>query len=145
MAQHALGGMRTPMATILIADDQESVRRLLQLTLADRHTVIEAEDGGEALDLLRRYRPDVAVLDVVMPGLNGLQLCRLLRADPDLCGMGIIVVSATASDDDVQQAGADRFLAKPFLPSALLRAIDDLLGGAPAPRRLLRPAPGPRA
>ena len=120
------------MALILIADDHASVRRLLRLTLSARHTVIEAEDGGEALDLLRAYRPDIAILDVVMPVLNGLQLCRILRRDPSLNDLRIIVLSANASEHEAQQAGADFFLAKPFLPSRLLDLIDTPLACAPA-------------
>jgi CheY-like chemotaxis protein len=117
------------MATILIADDRASVRRLLHFTLAGRHTVLEAEDGGEALELLRWHRPEVAILDVVMPVLDGLHLCRLLREDPNLGDLRIILLSANASEDTASQAGADRFLAKPFRPRDLLQAIDDLLGG----------------
>lgn len=115
------------MRTVLIADDQDSVRRLLRMVLGSQYTVIEAKDGGEALALLRKHRPDVAVLDVVMPVLSGLQVCRLLRADPDLCDIGVIIVSANASEDDVRLAGADLSIPKPFLPSVLLRAVDDLM------------------
>jgi CheY-like chemotaxis protein len=99
---------------------------LLHLILSPRHSVLEAKDGGEALELLHRHRPDVAILDVVMPVLSGLQVCRLLREDPDLRNISVIVLSANATEDDASRAGADRFLAKPFLPSTLLRMIDDL-------------------
>jgi CheY-like chemotaxis protein len=114
------------MALILIADDLPSVRRLLQLTLAPRHTVIEAEDGDEALTLLRQHRPDVAILDVTMPVRDGLEVCRTIRSDPDLCDTAVIVISGNAGEGDASAAGADRFLAKPFLPSALLRAVEAL-------------------
>jgi CheY-like chemotaxis protein len=115
------------MATVLVADDIKSLRQLFRLTLNQHHTVIEAEDGGKALELLRRHRPDVAILDVMMPVLSGLQVCRLLRADPDLRNIGVIIISANADDDEGRQAGADRFIVKPFLPSALLTAVDDLV------------------
>jgi CheY-like chemotaxis protein len=121
------------MASVLIAEDRESLRRLLGLTLADWHTVLEAADGGEALELLRQHRPDVAILDVVMPMLNGFQLCRLLREDPDLSDLRIIILFANASECASRQAGADRFLAKPFLPSVLLRTVDDLLEATRTP------------
>jgi CheY-like chemotaxis protein len=118
--------LTSTMATILIADDSAFVRRLLQLTLADQHTVLAAKDGGEALELLRQHQPDVAILDVVMPVLNGFQLCRLLRADPDLRNLQIIILSANASEHDALQVGADRFITKPFSPRALLGVIEDL-------------------
>jgi CheY-like chemotaxis protein len=112
---------------VLIADDIKSLRQLFRLTLNQHHTVIEAEDGAEALDLLRRHQPDVAILDVGMPALSGPQVCRLLRADPALRDIGVIIISANANEDDARQAGADRFIAKPFLPSALLAAVNDLV------------------
>jgi len=130
------------MTMVLIADDMEAVRRLLRLTLESRHTLLEAEDGGEALALLRRHRPAVAILDVVMPGLSGLQVCRLIREDPDLRAIGVIILSANAAADDARRAGADRFFVKPFLPSALLRAVDDLLDAPPARRAELTCASG---
>jgi CheY-like chemotaxis protein len=97
------------MAVVLVADEIKSVRYLLRLTIGRRHTVIEARDGDEALALLRQHRPDVAVLDVTMPARSGLQVCRLLRADPDLRGTGVIVMSANGCTDAAYQAGADRF------------------------------------
>jgi CheY-like chemotaxis protein len=115
------------MATVLVADDHRAVRRLLVLSLDHAHTVIEAADGAEALERLRRHRPDIALLDVVMPGLSGLQVCRLLREDPELRGIGVIILSANAREDEARQAGADRFIAKPFSPGHVLATIDDLL------------------
>jgi CheY-like chemotaxis protein len=114
------------MPTIVIADDLAPVRQLLRMTLSSQHTVLEAKDGGEALELLRRHHTDVAVLDVVMPVLDGLHLCRLLREDPAFRALKIVIVSANATEHDALQAGADRFVAKPFSPIALLRVIDDL-------------------
>jgi CheY-like chemotaxis protein len=114
------------MSTVLIADDHPSIRRLLRMTLDQCHTLIEAKDGVEALELLRRHRPAVAVLDVTMPGLTGLQVCRLIRADPDLRHTAIITISANANADAALQAGADRFIATPFRPTVLLDAVDHL-------------------
>jgi CheY-like chemotaxis protein len=88
------------MAIVLIADDSASVRLLLQMTLTAHHTVLEAKDGGEAVELLRQHRPDVAILDVVMPVLSGLQVCRLLREDPALRDIRVIMLSANATADD---------------------------------------------
>jgi CheY-like chemotaxis protein len=115
------------VAIILVADDVKSMRRLLRLSLSEHHTVIEAADGTEALELLRQHRPDAAVLDVGMPMLSGLQVCQRLRADPDLRDIRVIIISATSTDADARQAGADRFLAKPFRLRALRAAVDELV------------------
>jgi CheY-like chemotaxis protein len=123
------------MALVLIVDDLESVRRMLTFTLKYRHEVLEAVDGGEALELLHQHRPDIVILDVAMPVLGGLQACRLLRADPDLRDTGIIIISANANEDEARQAGADLFIPKPFSPAALLTAVDDLVQTRAAARR----------
>jgi CheY-like chemotaxis protein len=105
----------------------EPLRRLLRLSLAPPHTVIEAADGGEALALLRQHQPNVAILDVAMPVLDGLALCRLIRDDPDLCDIGIIVASGSADGADALRAGADRFIGKPYRPRDVLAALDELV------------------
>lgn len=123
------------MATILIADDLPSVRLLVHLTLDRGHTVIEASDGATALELLRQKRPDIAILDVMMPALNGLQVCQHVKEDPSLAETRIIILSAHATEEEARQVGADRFLGKPFLPSQLMAAVGELararVGGAP--------------
>ena len=112
---------------VLIADDSLSMRLLLQRVLTSRgHQVYEAVDGDEALQLLHTHQPDIAILDVIMPGLDGLEVSRAARAAPDLASIKIIVISANATAADALAAGADRFLVKPFLPSRLLTVIDEL-------------------
>jgi CheY-like chemotaxis protein len=119
------------MATVLIADDDARIRRLLHATLrGGGHDVLEATDGERALAAVRAHRPAVAVLDVQMPGRSGLDVCRTVRADPQLRGIGVVIVSATAVPDDAERAGADAFLPKPFSPLRLLATIDALAGEA---------------
>lgn len=115
------------MARVLIADDSAQLRLMLRHTLDHGgHEVLEAADGEEALRVLREERPDVAILDVVMPGLSGLDVCRAARRDAALAATGIIILSANATQGHAAQAGADWFVAKPFLPSELLAAVRDL-------------------
>jgi putative two-component system response regulator len=111
----------------LIADDNMAARRLLHLTLRGHHTILEAEDGAEALQLAGRHRPDIVILDVAMPIVDGLEVCRRLRADPDLQDIGVIILSASSRPGQARQAGADRFLEKPCLPSQIRAAVDDLM------------------
>ena len=115
------------MLTILIADDVASVRRILSLTFSGQYTVIEAADGAEALILVEQRRPDVVILDVNMPGLTGLEVCRRLRSDPNLTHIVVVIYSASSSTAAAQQAGADLFIEKPCLPSQLRAAVAALI------------------
>ena len=132
------------MAHILVVDDEPGIRRLLRLTLGTEHQVDEAADGAEALRHIVRQRPDVVLLDVAMPLMDGLAVCRAVRAEPSLDGLGIIVVSAYAGREDALEAGADRHFAKPYRPLELLETIDELIALQRHPRqspfsRLLAP------
>jgi DNA-binding response OmpR family regulator len=97
------------------------------LTVEQEHQVIEAADGAEALVLLFQERPDVLILDVAMPILNGLAVCRAARAERKLDQVGIILISANASAVEALAAGADRFMPKPFRPLELRWAIDEVV------------------
>ena len=128
------------MATILIVDDDAHIRQLLGLILAGNgHEVLEAADGETALSALRAHRPAVAILDVQMPGLSGLEVCRLVRADPSFAGTRVMVISANASEEQAAVAGAEAFLAKPFSPARLLAVLTELVArpaALPVPRPL---------
>jgi CheY-like chemotaxis protein len=126
------------MADILVADDEPRIRRLLRATLEGAHRVIEAADGVQALHLLFEERPDVILLDVAMPVLDGLAVCRAVRADATLDHVGIIVISAHASAAEAHQAGADYHLPKPFRPLELLAAIDEVIAQRAAVQRTPR-------
>jgi len=118
------------MVSILIADDQPHVRALLRMILTPTHTSIEAGDGDSALQLLAEHRPPVAILDVSMPQLSGIEVCRQLRADPRTAETGVIIVTANGAPDDralALAAGADYFVTKPFSPMVILRLVQTLL------------------
>jgi CheY-like chemotaxis protein len=115
------------MASILVVDDEPSLRRLLRATIGPDHRVAEAADGAEALRRLLADRPDLAILDIAMPIMDGLAVCRAARAEPSLAGLGIIVLSAHPEGDAALAAGADRFLGKPFSPLALFALIDEVV------------------
>jgi CheY-like chemotaxis protein len=115
------------MASILVVDDEPSIRRLLRLTIGPDHQVAEAADGAEALRALRASPVDLAIIDVAMPGMDGLAVCRTARAEPSIAGIGIIVVSAYADAVEALTAGADGHLHKPFRPLELLALIDGVL------------------
>jgi CheY-like chemotaxis protein len=126
------------VARILVADDSEDVRLLLVRTLtSDGHAVIEAADGEHALELLVTEQFGVAVLDVMMPGIDGLTLCRTLREAPGLGHLAVVVVSAATSEVAALAAGADAFLSKPFRPS-MLRSVVGKLASADRPGSQVR-------
>src|SRR5688500_12504878 len=108
------------MATILVVDDEPMIRELLALTVGPEYEIEEATDGVEALDRLRRCRPDLVLLDVAMPRVDGLAVCRAARAEPALGRLRIITLSAYARRDEALAAGADRHFEKPFRPLELL-------------------------
>ena len=122
---------------VLVADDEDDIRGLVCLAVAKAGcTVIgSVPDGDVALSTARSELPDLAVLDVSMPGATGLEVCAALRADPATAGIRILLLSAGASPDDVARglaAGADAYLAKPFQVSALVRQVKALTARQPA-------------
>ena len=116
---------------VLVVDDDPFIRKLIVTTLEDVADVElhEASDGVEAVELAQRERPALVFLDVDMPGLDGIEVCRRLRADP-VTGEATIVMLTAAHGDGVEgraeKAGADLFLSKPFSPLDLLRLVDRL-------------------
>jgi CheY-like chemotaxis protein len=115
------------MPTILVVDDVVPVRRILVLTLRREYTIIEAASGEEALALAALHQPDVAILDVAMSGIDGLEVCRRLRSDPTLAHIGVIIYSASSSAAAARRAGADRYVEKPCLPSRLRSIVQELI------------------
>jgi CheY-like chemotaxis protein len=124
-----------PAMQVLIADDEPHVLELVRITLEDeRVQVTEAQDGETALALAHALRPDVILLDVEMPGLDGLEVCRRLRMDPAFTDTAIVMLTAAAQRQDVERglaAGADEYLTKPFSPIRLLSLLERLKPSMP--------------
>ena len=121
---------------VLIADDDVVVRDIVRRYLErDGHEVRVVGDGNEALRVLSSERFDVAVLDVMMPGPNGLSLCRTLRQGGDLTVPVILLTALSEEDDRIAglEAGADDYLTKPFSPRELALRVRSVLRRAPAP------------
>lgn len=117
---------------MLVADDERSLRLLVSATIAsDRYTVLEAATGDEAWALVQRHRPALALLDIRMPGLSGVEIARRIKASPDLAGTTVIMLSSNVQVDDIElalSAGADKYLTKPFSPLELLTVVEQTLG-----------------
>jgi CheY-like chemotaxis protein len=117
--------------TILVCDDEDVLRALVRATLdLGEYRIVEARDGEESLELARRERPDLIVIDMMMPGKTGLEVVAELRRDADLANTPVIVLTARAQATDrdaAERAGVDRYLAKPFSPSALADTVEELI------------------
>ena len=122
------------MLTILITDDEPHVVELVRVTLEDeRVRVIEAPDGVTALALADELEPELIFLDVNLPDLSGIEVCRRLRRHPRLAGSSIVMLTAAAQQEDISRglaAGATKYLTKPFSPVRLLSLVEGLLPGA---------------
>ncbi|MGH3072223.1 MAG: response regulator [Gaiellaceae bacterium] len=115
-------------ATILVCDDDPSLRELVRAVLGARYRFVEAADGIEALALAREIRPDLIVLDVMLPGLSGIEVLETLRTEEPLRSIKVVVITAWShAEIEAQVAGADRFVSKPFDPDDLSEAVEELL------------------
>jgi CheY-like chemotaxis protein len=118
-----------PPPTILICEDEDPLRELIRAALGDEYRYAEATDGRSALDLARELRPDLIVLDVMMPGTSGLDVLTTLREDPGTGHTPVVVITAwTHAQKEALAAGAQRFVSKPFDPDELKAIVDELLG-----------------
>ena len=119
------------MTEILVVDDDRDVAQSIELALR-RHDfrVTLAYSGVEALKALRRYRPDLVVLDVMMPGMSGLEVCRRMRTDPNLSDLPVIFLTARGQARDRIEgfkAGADDYIGKPFILEELMLRVRAIL------------------
>jgi two-component system, OmpR family, phosphate regulon response regulator PhoB len=123
--------LRAAVLTILIADDEPHVVDLVRVTLEDnRVRVFDAADGETALAVAEALEPDLVLLDVHLPDLSGLEVCRLLRKHPRLASTNIVMLTAAAQQDDIARgfsAGATNYLTKPFSPVRLLSLVERLM------------------
>ncbi|MBI2854510.1 MAG: response regulator [Chloroflexi bacterium] len=117
---------------ILLVDDGTLMRDLVSTTLrcGTSYQLLEAEDGNQALNLAAREHPDLVLLDVSLPQMNGFEVCRQLKAMPEMKGIPIVMLTALAPESDKEsglRSGADAYFTKPFSPTELIRKIEALL------------------
>jgi DNA-binding response OmpR family regulator len=119
------------MAKILIADDSATAVAQMRKTLAPLgHTILVAADGDDAVRQIHSERPDLVIVDIIMPKVNGFQLCRAIRSDPALHGLPIIVVTSMDRETDRywgMKQGADEYLTKPVDPVLLMDKVRQYL------------------
>lgn len=118
--------------TILVADDEPFVLRSLEFILKkEGYRVVTAVDGQEALDKAKAERPDLCLLDIQMPRMDGNQVCRHLREDPERKNTYIVMITAKGQEADRQNSldsGANEYFTKPFSPRKVITRVKEILG-----------------
>ncbi len=115
--------------TILICEDDENLRQLIRVVIGDGYSFLEADDGAEAVELAREHRPDLIILDLMLPRLSGLEVLDRLRNELPEGDTHIVVMSAwTHAENAALSAGADRFVPKPFEAEELVALVAEVLG-----------------
>jgi len=117
---------------VLLADDDPGLRRLIGTTLGtEDFDLLQAVDGEEALQIARQQHPELVLLDVNMPKLDGFEVCRHLKSEPATSGIKVVMLTARSEEVDRargREAGADDYFTKPFSPVQLLNKVYALLG-----------------
>jgi len=121
------------MSNVLVVEDSQTQREMISdLLKTSGLTVMVAEDGVEALKQIRAKAPDLVVLDIVMPRINGYEICRRLKSDPNTQNVVVVMCSSKGEEFDRywgMKQGADAYIAKPFQPTELVGTVKQLLRG----------------
>ncbi len=117
--------------TILFVDDDPKIRDLMRATLEFDFSLLEAESGEKALQTLKESTPDLILLDIMMPGIDGFEVCRRIKSGSGTSNIPVIMLTGRGDNEDKEggkQAGADSYFTKPFSPKALLDKVNEFLG-----------------
>ena len=116
---------------ILIAEDEEDIRELIHFNLfKEKFSVETAANGAEALEKAKQIRPDLMLLDIMMPEMDGLEVCRLIREDRNFDNTGIVILTAKGDEEDIVRGlelGADDYIVKPFSPKVVIARVNAVL------------------
>ena len=140
LAEHGMPAFRLPQSgaparrRILAVDNNASMQKMYSRILGSTHEVRTTSDGFEAGVQVGRFDPDLMILDLIMPGVDGFHICRSLNENPETRHIQVLVVTGFATEENIQrvlECGADHWLAKPIRMPQLAAVIDDLLRGEP--------------
>ncbi len=117
---------------ILVVDDEPNIVRALSFVFnKEGYDVSIAEDGDQAMKMIRSSKPDILILDVMMPNKSGYEVCREVKSDPELRDIHVVMLTAKGQEGDRETAlsqGADEYISKPFSPIQILARVKELLG-----------------
>jgi signal transduction histidine kinase/AraC-like DNA-binding protein/streptogramin lyase len=128
--ESGIADSRGEKPTLLIAEDNDDLRFYMKDNLQKTYNICESANGNDAVSLIRKIIPDLIISDIVMPGINGIELCRLVKNDIDLCHIPVILLTALATDEEQTESlvtGADDFIIKPFNFQILETRISNLI------------------
>jgi DNA-binding response OmpR family regulator len=118
-------------AKVLVVDDEEYIQHILNFSFgAEGYDVVTASDGEEGIDKAKNEKPDVIVMDIMMPKLDGYEACKRLKSDPETKGIPVILLTAKGRDVDRKlgsEAGADDYVVKPFSPGRLIERVEGIM------------------
>jgi CheY-like chemotaxis protein len=123
-----MGSMAGFLVTVLICEDEPALRELIRVSLEGPYEFAEADDGEESLAVARRLRPDLVILDVMMPRRSGIEVLTELRGDDEFASTPVIVLTAQPETrEEALLKGADRVIDKPFVPDEISSAVEEVL------------------
>ena len=119
---------------IMVVDDEPYIARVIKFKLEQEgYTVISANDGQSGLQKIREEKPDLVLLDVMMPGLSGYEVCQKIKEDAELAGIPVVILTAKGQERDREQGltmGPSDYITKPFSPNRLLELVKSMIGDA---------------
>lgn len=119
---------------ILIVDDEPGVVVAIQFLMEQQgHNVLVAQRGEDALELIYKYKPDLVILDIMLPGISGWEVCEIIRLNPDYRNVKIIFLTARSAETEIARGlslGADAYITKPFSNDRLVARVNELLESA---------------
>ncbi len=119
---------------IMVVDDEPYIARVIKFKLEQEgYLVIAANDGQSGLQKIKEEKPDLILLDVMMPGLSGYEVCQKIKEDAELAGIPVVILTAKGQERDREQGltmGASDYITKPFSPNRLLELVKNMIGDA---------------
>lgn len=119
---------------IMVVDDEPYIARVIKFKLEQEgYEVISANDGQSGLQKIKEEKPDMVLLDVMMPGLSGYEVCQKIKEDAELAGIPVVILTAKGQERDREQGltmGASDYITKPFSPNRLLELVKNMIGDA---------------
>ena len=115
---------------VLIVDDEENVRRLVSSMLGNKYSVLEAKDGEQAVDMARSHKPDLVLMDIMMPNVDGYTACHQIKMGQDTKAIPVVMLTALGQELNMKLAkeiGADGYITKPFPPLELMNTVKRFL------------------